>query len=98
MTFQHLMQNTLGELNLTYCVIYLDDVIVFGCTEEHLEHLWVVLEHFGEFNLKLKPCKCSFFQTEIVYLTHHVFKEGIHLSEEMCVPSWSFPCRKLTPK
>ena len=40
-TFQHLMQNTLGELNLTYCVIYLDDVIVFGHTEEeHLEHLW----------------------------------------------------------
>ena len=37
-TFQHLMQNTLGELNLTYCVIYLDDVIVFGCMEEeHLE-------------------------------------------------------------
>ena len=26
MTFQHLMQNTLGELNLTYCIIYLDDV------------------------------------------------------------------------
>ena len=39
-TFQHLMRNTLGELNLTYCVIYLDDVIVFGRTEkEHLEHL-----------------------------------------------------------
>ena len=31
MTFQDLMQNTLGELNLTYCIIYLDDVIVFGC-------------------------------------------------------------------
>ena len=29
-TFQHLMQNTLGELNLTYCMIYLDDVIIFG--------------------------------------------------------------------
>ena len=40
MTFQCLMQNTLGELNLTYCVIYLDDVIIFGCTEEeHLKHL-----------------------------------------------------------
>ena len=39
-TFQHLMQNTLGELNLTHCVIYLDDVIVFGHTEEeHLKHL-----------------------------------------------------------
>ena len=30
MTFQHLMQNTLGELNLMYCIIYLDDMIVFG--------------------------------------------------------------------
>ena len=46
-TFQHLMQNTLGELNLTYCIIYLDDVIVFGHTEEEpLEHLRIVLEHF----------------------------------------------------
>ena len=46
-TFQHLMQNTLGELNLTYCVIYLDDVIVFGHTEEeHLEHLRIVFERF----------------------------------------------------
>ena len=72
-TFQCLMQNTLGELNLTYCVIYLDDVIIFGHTkEEHLEHLHVVFERFWEFNLKLKPSKCSFFQSEIVYLAHHV--------------------------
>ena len=27
-TFQLLMQNTLGELNQTYCVIYLDDVFL----------------------------------------------------------------------
>ena len=72
-TFQHLMQNTLGELNLMYCVIYLDDVIIFGCTEEeHLEHLHVVFKRFWEFNLKLKPSKCSFFQSEIMYLAHHV--------------------------
>ena len=58
-TFQHLMQNTLGELNLTYCVIYLDDVIIFGHTEEeHLEHLRFVFKRFREFNLKLKPSKC----------------------------------------
>ena len=77
-TFQHLMQNTLGELNLTYCVIYLDDVIVFGCMEEeHLEHLCVVFERFWEFNLKLKPSKCLFFQSKIVYLAHHASQRGI---------------------
>ena len=73
-TFQCLMQNTLGELNLTYCIIYLDDMIVFGHSEEeHLEHLHVVFKSFREFNLKLKPSKCLFFQSEIVYLAHHVF-------------------------
>ena len=81
-TFQHLMQNTLGELNLTYCVIYLDDVIVFGCMEEeHLECLHMVFERFWEFNLKLKPLKCSFFQSEIMYLAHHISWRGI-------LPSW----------
>ena len=77
-TFQHLMQNTLGELNLTYCVIYLDDIIVFSRMEkEHLEHLHVVFKRFREFNLKVKPLKCSFFQLEIVYLAHHISWRGI---------------------
>ena len=42
-TFQRLMQNCLGGLNLTYALIYLDDMIVFSRTkEEHLHRLWVV--------------------------------------------------------
>ena len=91
-TFQHLMQNMLRELNLTYCIIYLDDVIVYGCTEEeHLERLRIVLERFREFNLKLKPSKCSFFQSEIVYLTHHVSKEGIRPSDENIRAILEFP-------
>ena len=36
-TFQWLMQNCMGELNLIYCLIYLDDLIVFSqMVEEHL--------------------------------------------------------------
>ena len=82
-TFQCLMQNTLGELNLTYCVIYLDDVIVFSCIEEeHPECLHMVFERFWEFNLKLRPSKCSFFQLKIIYLVHHILRRGILPSEE----------------
>ena len=45
MAFQCLMQNTLGELNLTYCIIYLDDMIVFDHAEEkHLECLCIIFK------------------------------------------------------
>ena len=77
------MQNYLGELNLTYCLIYLDDMIIFSKTEEeHLLCLCVVFECFQEHNLKLKLSKCDFFHNEINYLSHHVSKEGVWLSKE----------------
>ena len=70
--FQHLMQNCLRELNLMYALIYLDNVIVYSKTEDHLTHLRAVLERFMESGLKLKPSKCNFFRTEISYLGHKV--------------------------
>ena len=48
-TFQRLMQNCLSELNLTYTLVYLDDVVVFSDTEkEHLIRFRAVLECFQE--------------------------------------------------
>ena len=77
-TFQRLMQECLGELNLTYALIYLDDVIVFSRTpKEHLVRLRAVLERFLEHGLKLKPSKCHFFWTEIDYLGHKVPQDGM---------------------
>ena len=39
-TFQQLMQSCLGNLHLQYCIIYLDDLIVFSKTpEQHLTRL-----------------------------------------------------------
>ena len=75
------MQNCLGELNLIYCLIYLDDIVVFShTTEEHLHCLGVVFDQFREHNLKLKPSKCNFFKEEITYLAHQVSKEGVQPS------------------
>ena len=77
------MHNCLDELNLMYCLIYLDDMIVFSKTkEEHLWHLHVVCECLWEHNLKLKLNKCEFFHNEINYLAHHVSKESICPSKE----------------
>ena len=77
-TFQRLMQNCLGELNLTYCLIYLDDMIVFSeMPEEHLQRMPVVFDHLQEHGLKLKPSKCDVFKSEINYLVHHVSQKGV---------------------
>ena len=77
-TYQRLMLNCLGELNLTYCLIYLDDVIIFSRTEEeHLERMHVVFNRFQKHGLKLKPSKCEVFKTEINYLAHHMSKRGV---------------------
>ena len=77
-TFQRLMQNCLGGLNLTYCLIYLDDVIVFSeMPEEHLQRMHVVFDHLREHGLKLKPSKCEVFKSEINYLAHHVSQKGV---------------------
>ena len=77
-TFQRLMQNCLGELNLTYALVYLDDVIVYSKTEEdHLCRLQVVFERFHEHGLKLKPSKCSFLRKQITFLGHEVSANGM---------------------
>ena len=82
-TFQCLMQNCLGELNLTYALIYLDDMIIYSKTEdEHLVRLRAVLEQFMENGLKLKPSKCNFFRTEINYLGHKVSAAGMEPGTE----------------
>ena len=54
-TFQQLMQNCLGKLNLIYYLIYLDNVVIFSQTaEEHIHQLEVVFDQFREYNLKFK--------------------------------------------
>ena len=77
-TFQRLMQDCLDELDLTYCLIYLDEVIVFSdMPDEHLRRMCVVFDHLREHGLKLKPSKCEVFKSEINYLAHHVSRRGV---------------------
>ena len=67
--YQRLMELSLTELQWTACLIYLDDVIVYGKTiDEHLQRLSMVLQGFHQAGLKLKPSKCHFFETWVTSL------------------------------
>ena len=77
-TFQHLMQNCLGELNLSFAMVYLNDMIVYSeMLEDHLTWLQAVFDHFAHHGLKLKPSKYHFFKEEITYLGNEISAKGI---------------------
>ena len=93
-TFQHLMESCLGELHLNWCIIYLDNIIVFSKTpEKHLERLRGIFDKLTKAGLKLKPNKCKFFKSKITYLGHIVSAAGIETDPKKteAVKNWKTP-------
>ena len=91
-TFQRLMQSCLGNLHLQYCIVYLDDIIVFFKTpEEHLMRLQAVFKKLKKAKLKLIPSKCEFFKQDLTYLGHVVSKNGIQTDSKKVevIHKWS---------
>ena len=92
--FQCLMQSCLGNLHLQYCIIYLDNIIIFSKTsEDHLARLQAIFEKLKKVELKLKPSKCEFFKQELTYLGHIVSKNGIQTDSKKvkAIRKWPVP-------
>ena len=63
-TCQYLMESCLGDMHLKWCIIYLDDIIIFSKTpEQHIQRLRGLSEKLSAAGLKLKPNKCEFFKS-----------------------------------
>ena len=93
-TFQHLMETCLGEIHLKWCIIYLDDIIVFSKTpEEHIERLRGVFEKLSAAGLRLKLSKCEFFKSGVAYLGHIVSKNCIETDPKKieAIKKWPVP-------
>ena len=61
-TFQQLMETCLRDLNLNWCIIYLDDIVIFSkYLVSHLERLEAVFQKLEQAGLELKPSKCELF-------------------------------------
>ncbi|KRZ00651.1 Retrovirus-related Pol polyprotein from transposon 17.6 [Trichinella zimbabwensis] len=72
-TFQRLMENALRGLTFKGCLVCLDDIIVYGRTEEeHLERLAKVLHRLQCVGLKIRPDKCQLMRRTVRYLGHVV--------------------------
>ncbi len=65
--FLRLMDKVLDGLIGKKCLVYLDDVIIYGkMFEETLSNLKLVITHLREHNLLAKARKCELFETSII--------------------------------
>jgi hypothetical protein len=79
-TFQSYINNTLQGYVNDFCVVYLDDILIYSQSEEeHTQHLKKVIECLCQSELYANPKKCSFFQDEIKFLRYLVNTEGVHM-------------------
>jgi transposase InsO family protein len=93
-TWTRCIELALQGLAWTTCVIYLDDIIIFGKDfEEHIERLREVLGRIEQADLKLKPRKCSLLKKSVGFLGHVVSAEGILPNKANIekILSWSTP-------
>ncbi|KRZ35031.1 Retrovirus-related Pol polyprotein from transposon 17.6 [Trichinella pseudospiralis] len=93
-TFQLLMETALRELTWKTCLVYLEDIIVFGRTEEeHLEEqlLEEVLSRLRAMGLKVKPRKCQLMSQSVRYLGHIVTQHGIGTDQTKKTASEQWP-------
>ena len=91
-TFQHLMKTCLGDLNLNWCIIYLDDIVILSKDSTcHLKRLDIMFQKMEQAGFKLKPCKCELFGWQITYLGHIVSDQGRTTNENKieAIKDWS---------
>lgn len=64
--------------NFLSLLCYLDDVLVFGESEEKsLQCLRMVFEQLKEHNLKLLPAKCNFLRSSVKFLGHIISQDDV---------------------
>jgi hypothetical protein len=79
-TFQRMMTNVIS--GLSFCHVYIDDVIVGSSTwEEHLAHLEILFQRLQEVSLTVNLRKCSFGQATVTYLGHVVGQGQVRPAE-----------------
>ena len=78
--FQRVMDIILAGLKWSECLVYLDDIIVFGeSLEEMLARLSSVFDRIRAHGLTLKASKCVFAADKVVFLGHTIDRDGIKL-------------------
>ncbi|KAL1448524.1 hypothetical protein WDU94_006581 [Cyamophila willieti] len=96
-TFQRVMDNVLRGLVNECCLVYLDDIIIFGPSlSDHIQNLRKVFDRLRKFNLKIQLDKSEFLRKEVEYLGHVVTTEGVRPNPVKIEAIRQYPIPKTT--
>ena len=93
-TFERLMSQVMRGLHWKRCLVYIDDILVFGHDfESALQSLELVLIRVAEYGLQLKSTKCHLFRSSVPFLGHIVGRAGLECdpNKVSAVANWIPP-------
>ena len=93
-TFQHTMNDVLRGYIAKFCIVYVDDIVVFSKDfDQHMQHLQLIFDRLEAANLTLKLSKCQFAVSRVKYLGHILSPQGVSPDPEKIsiVQDWQPP-------
>ena len=79
-SFCRLMEMVIGDKQFVTLLFYLDNICIFAnSADQMLDRIELVFSRLKQYQLKSKPKKSFFFQTEVSFLGHVLSAKGIRL-------------------
>ena len=92
--FMDLMNRVFQPYLDRFVIVFIDDILVYsGSSEEHSEHLRIVLQTLRERQLYAKLSKCQFWLDRVAFLGHVISAEGMSVDPQKieAVVNWKPP-------
>ena len=91
-TYQRMINTVFNDYLYSSMMAYLDDVIIFSQTfADHLRDLENAFKKLEEYNLRMKPSKCSFVASEVNFLGFIINETGISADPKKVSAVKNFP-------
>ena len=93
-SFQSYANNCLHEFLDVFCIVYIDDILIYSRTlEEHKAHVKQVLSRLHEYGLTCKLSKCEFHATSTSFLGFIISPDGVSMEPDhvSAITEWPTP-------
>ena len=93
-TFQRLVNNALREYIDVFCIVYLDDILIYSKdVAEHEKHVKLVFRALRDHHMKISLDKCHFAVKRVKFCGHIITTEGFEmdLDKVKAVLEWEPP-------